>query len=95
MNEKFEFPGSEEVSIQDLPSDLGLIARVIGVDAALKLAKAYPGCKFYIGGIATIQRQNRDRNIRKDFDGGMKVKPLAIKYQLSERQVENILGATA
>ena len=78
--------------IEQLPGDIRKIAEVVGVEPALKLAKAFRGTYLYIHNLDDILREIRNKEIRKSYNKGRKVRDLAIKHRLTERQILNILG---
>jgi len=85
---------AEEV-MEMLPGDLRRIAEVAGLEAAVKIAKAFRGCVLYVPGIDEVTRKARDEMIRKDYDGGKDVRLLARRYGLSERSVRLALKRPA
>ncbi len=78
--------------LDQLPGDLRKIAEVVGVDAAVKIAKAFAGTYLYIHKIDAFLREMRDHDIRMEYAQGKKPRELAIKNRLTERQIWNILG---
>lgn len=83
--------GNEKEFMKRLPCDIRRIAEVIGVELALKLAKEFRGTYLYMGNIDSLERGLRDLRVRKDSNGGVSIRNLAMKYRLSERQIKNIL----
>ncbi|MDP3012686.1 MAG: Mor transcription activator family protein [Candidatus Subteraquimicrobiales bacterium] len=82
-----------EKFIDQLPGDLRRIAEVIGVKPTLDLAKAFRGTYLYVHNLDDILREIRNEEIREEYTAGKtKVNTLAIKHQLTERQIWNILG---
>jgi Mor family transcriptional regulator len=86
---------SDEKLIEFLPGDLRRIAEVAGVEAALKIARAFRGTYLYVPGLDDLMKQIRDEQIRKEYDEGKPVKRLAIKYRLTERQIRRVLNSRA
>ena len=78
--------------IEQLPGDIRRIAEVIGVEAALKIAKAFRGTRLYIHTTDEFLREIRDKKIREEYSNRSKVRELAIRYELTERQIWNVLG---
>lgn len=78
--------------IEQLPGDIRRIAEVIGVEAALALAKEFRGTYLYIHNLDDLFREIRNKDIRKAYTSGKPVRSLAIKHRLTERQIWNILG---
>jgi Mor family transcriptional regulator len=81
----------EEGLLEFLPGDLRRIAEVAGLEAALKIARAFRGTCIYVSGLDEIRKQIRDERIRQDYDAGRPVKMISIKYGLTERGVWKIL----
>ncbi|MGA8147805.1 MAG: Mor transcription activator family protein [Gallionellaceae bacterium] len=70
------------------------MAQCIGVEALTKLAKTTGGGRWlYIPRCARGLREARNREIVQLYTDGMKVDDLALKFGLSDRQIENILGS--
>ncbi|MGD9950516.1 MAG: Mor transcription activator family protein [Desulfobulbus sp.] len=79
--------------IDELPGILKEIARVIGVDNAVKLAREFSGGHLYIPSIARLEKKERDQQMRAEYDqGSVTVAKLARKYRVSERTAWTILG---
>lgn len=84
---------AESELIARLPGDLRRIAEVAGLDAALKIANELGGVPLYIAKLDDLYREVRDAKIRAEYDGSGKTgKDLALKYNLTERQIWTILG---
>lgn len=87
--------------INELPGDLRLIAEVIGVEATMKLAKAFGGTPLYIVKIDAFSRRVRDKAFREEFDrrtaqgetATTVVRDIARRRDLCERQLWNIVNA--
>jgi Mor family transcriptional regulator len=81
--------------IDELPGILKDIARVIGVDNAIKLSREFSGGHLYIPSIARLEMKERDQQMRAEYDqGSITVAKLARKYRVSERTAWSILGRT-
>ncbi|MFH2064968.1 MAG: Mor transcription activator family protein [Pseudomonadota bacterium] len=80
-----------DIKIDDLPDDLADIARIIGLDAVLKLVDARGGESIYIHKADRVAREARDRKICKEFDG-RNYSDLAQTYKLSTSQIRVILN---
>lgn len=87
---------NENDLIEQLPGlDLPRVARVIGLEATILLARAFRGTYLYMHELDGFDREIRDRCIREEYDKEQttkKVSKLAIKNNLTERQIYNILG---
>jgi Mor family transcriptional regulator len=82
---------SNSVGITALMGDLRRIAESIGVEAALRLSRDFGGTALFIPKLRRLHLEERDRQIRKDYDAGIKPRRLSMKYNLSERQIWSIL----
>lgn len=82
----------EEELIETLPGDLRRIARVAGLEAALKISRAFRGRYLYVQGLDELQRQARDDRIRADYDSGVPVRKISSKFGLTTRAVRKILS---
>lgn len=84
---------SDENIIEMLPGDLRRIAKVAGLEAAVRIARSFRGTFLYVPGLDDMMRRARDEIIRKEFDGGINIKALARRYGLTERRVRMILNS--
>jgi Mor family transcriptional regulator len=81
-----------DISVDDLPESYQAVAEIVGIDATLKLAHHLGGAGFYFRKIDAMLRYKRDEKIRAAFTGANQ-KELAREYDLTERQIRNILQA--
>jgi Mor family transcriptional regulator len=81
---------SETISLESLPEDLQMIAEALNIEAAMKMAKCFGGMRIYIPKIEGLLRNDRDEQVRKEFNGGNHRK-LAQKYKLSESRIRTIV----
>ena len=81
----------DNVTLDILPSEQKDIARLIGLDAYLQLVRQYGGSQLYIAKADKIEAAIRDEKIREEFTGG-NIHFLAIKYNLSERSIREIVS---
>jgi Mor family transcriptional regulator len=86
-----EADAAERELVESLPGDLGRIAEVAGLEAALRIARAFRGTYIYVPGLDAYQKQIRDTKIRRDYDGGISVRVIAEKYGIAERTVWRVL----
>ena len=98
-NRRLEIADEFLPTIEELPGDLGHLARVIeglvpgkGVRIVLALADEYRGTTVYFHNIDWLKRRQRDIGIIARYDGGERVADIARDVSLSERQVWKILG---
>jgi len=80
----------KEISIEDLPPSYQEVARIVGVENAVKLSEQLGGLGFYFPKIDSLIQKKRDEKIRKEFSG-CNHQELARKYGLSEIWIRNIV----
>jgi Mor family transcriptional regulator len=82
----------DEGLLKALPGSLRSIAEVAGLEATLKIAYAFRCTILYIPALDELTRQFRDETMRCDYDKGVPVRSLAIRFGISERRVRKILN---
>lgn len=87
MNE----PDKYQILISDLPGEIQVIAKLIGLNPTLKLAARYSGEALYIPKYDAITRAVRDRAIKVEFTG-TNHKELARKFNLTSRIIRKIIN---
>ncbi len=99
MSKVVQIPEEYWPKIDELPGDLAFIAKGLeeylpghGVQTTLILAQVFKGQPLYIRGIEELLLKIRNDAIRKEYDGGARVKEIAFKFDLSVRWVEDILA---
>jgi len=80
----------KDVKPDDLPDPYYQIAKEIGVEPTLKIAKLFGGAKIYLPKHDTALQTVRDRQIRKEYNG-YNCRELAKKYNLTENWVRSIV----
>jgi Mor family transcriptional regulator len=80
---------TNEIKLEDFKEHQAL-AKAIGVEAFIRLAMAAGGTVFYIPKADSLLQPARDRKIIKEFNG-YNYKELAIKYNLSETWVRQVI----
>lgn len=80
-------------TITELPGDVGRIAEVVGIDAAIAIARHFAGNFLYISGLKILDRAARDDAIRQAYDAGVSVAALSRKHELTARRVRDILNS--
>ncbi len=78
------------ITIDDLPESYQEIARIIGVESAVKLSEALGGLAYYFPQLEGILRKKRDECIKREFTGDNH-RELAKKYDLTERWIREIV----
>ena len=78
----------QEKFLDALPGDLRRIAKVAGLEAAVKIARAFRGTTLYV---PDLVKQFRDEAIRRAYDRGESFRSLALKHRITERSVWNVL----
>jgi Mor family transcriptional regulator len=82
-----------EVKIDQLPGLYKDIASEIGVQNAIKLSNILKGTNFYLPKLDALIAKIRNRRIREEFNGDNH-RELALKYDLTERWIYEILNKT-
>lgn len=80
----------ESLTLEDLQDNHREIAEVIGVEAMIKLSKAYGGNNIYIPQSKELVKNKIYANIYEEFDGS-NLKELTVKYNVSKSTVYNIV----
>ncbi|MEA5113037.1 MAG: Mor transcription activator family protein [Geobacteraceae bacterium] len=80
----------EYLKIEELPEQYQDIIRVIGLDATLKLAQAFPGVPLYFKQVSRLLLPAKKAFIRANFDGGNH-RRLALDTELPLATVYEIL----
>lgn len=83
---------SKNLKPEELPEPYKEMAKNIGIENTLKLVDLYQGAAIYFPKIEKVLIKIRDKNIRKEFNGG-NYKELAIKYGLTERWIREIVSS--
>ncbi len=78
------------VKEKDLPEIYQEIARIVGVDNAVRLSEYLGGMHLYFPKIEKLLRDKRDAAIREEFTG-FNHRALAHKYGLSEKWIRAIV----
>jgi Mor family transcriptional regulator len=78
------------VAIEHLPKDYQAVARAIGIENAITLAKHVGGTSIYIPRIHSVLRSVIYRAVRKEFNG-TNYNALAQKYGYTERWIRKIV----
>lgn len=79
-----------ELDIKELPEPYATIAQKIGIENAFKLAQMYQGMALYLPKLDDTMARIRDKKIKAQFNG-YNYKQLAIKYNLTERWIREIV----
>lgn len=78
------------IQFEDLHPTYQLVARVIGVDNAIKLGKELGGEQFYLPKLDACLAGVRERKIIEEFKGG-NYRELAVKHGVTSRWVRDII----
>lgn len=100
MSDKYRDPQIDELPddalplCEELPGDLPLLAELVGVRDALKVAELIGGTMLRLPSIKPFKMKWRNRWMRQKYDmGEITVAELARLTGLGERQTYNILGS--
>lgn len=80
-----------DIEITDLHGEQRELAEIVGLEMYLKLVKLVGGSNIYIAKEDKILAIQRDKQIKSEFDG-QNFRALAIKYNLTERRIRDIIG---
>lgn len=79
----------EKITIKEIPQNNQDLAQLIGIENFKKLVKYMGGSSIYIPKEQTLTLSLRNKNIKKEFNGDIKI--LSRKYQITQSQIRNIL----
>lgn len=80
-----------DLTIEDLPEGYQAVARIVGIQNAIRLSDELGGLNYYFPKAEKMLRAKRNELIRKEFTGANH-KELAQKYRLSEVQIREIVA---
>lgn len=80
-----------EMMFEDLPPYCVNAAKIIGLEAFVRLSAELGGTSFYVPKFENVVARARDRLIIKQFTGS-NYKELALRYNLSEIWIRNIIA---
>lgn len=80
-----------KLKLDDLSGDQQMLAEIIGIDKYLEVTKVFGGLTIYICKPGSAYKLTRNELIRKEFDG-WNFRELALKYDLSERTIREIVA---
>jgi len=83
---------ANEINPDDLPEPYRTIAYKASIQSAIELAEMYQGTHIYLPKLDGTIKTLRDRKIKKEFTG-YNYKELALKYNLSEIWIRQIIEA--
>ncbi len=82
----------DKITMEDLKEEQKDLAELIGIENYIKMVKYFGGSSVYIHKADTIIKHLRDEHIVKEFTGE-NYKQLALKYNLTERTVREIISS--
>lgn len=80
----------KQTDIADVPETYRPIANIIGINNLVKICQYCNGDELYFPMADTILRNARNRNIKISYTGS-NTKELALKYNLTKKQIMNIV----
>ncbi len=83
---------SNKIIIDDFAENYRDVVEIIGIDKAIELSKKIGGTIQYIPKVDALYRKDRNSKIRKEHTG-FNTAELAIKHNLTEVQIRNIVSA--
>lgn len=79
-----------DTSIDDVSDSYKPVVDIVGIDKFIELANYARGDELYFPKLETIIAPARNRRIKSEFNG-YNIKQLADKYNLTTKQISNIL----
>lgn len=79
-----------ETKLEDISETYRPVVEIIGIRKFVELSEHAKGDEIYIPKAENIVAPARNRRIRKEYDG-YNIKDLADKYDLTTKQIANIL----
>lgn len=79
-----------ETTIEDIAETYRPVAEIIGVEAFARLGEYARGDELYFPKVESIVTPARNRRIKQEYNG-YNLKELAEKYNLTTKQISNIL----
>lgn len=80
-----------EIKSKDVPEKYQQLVAAIGFENFLQLSCSFGGTEVYIPKSDMLVKAIRNDRIKQEFNGG-NYKELALKYNLSESQIRNIIN---
>ena len=90
MNRAWLSEVAEQIKLDSLPEFYQDLAEIIGLENTLKAAQKLGGLVYYFPKLDKILLEKRDALIKNEFNG-INYRDLARKYELSERQIREII----
>lgn len=81
----------DEITVDEVPEKYKLLVEVIGFDNFIKLSMKFGGTEIYVPKSDMLVKAIRNEKIKQEFSGG-NYRELALKYNLSESQIRNIIN---
>lgn len=81
----------DQITLNDLKGDQREIAEIIGIENYKKMVLYFGGDSIYIQKKDTVVKEIREQHIAREFTG-FNYRELAIKYNLSERTIREIIS---
>lgn len=84
--------GGRKVYVPEHPTDDCLLAQVVGLDAARRIAEIWARDQLAVPFCTALLRMRRDAEICDRYEAGESGQRLAAEYRISERHVYTILA---
>lgn len=82
----------DEITKEMIPETYYTIADAIGIKNLIILSQTFGGSMLYIPKYDSLTKSIRDAKIKKEFNGA-NYRDLALKYNLSESTIRNIINS--
>jgi Mor transcription activator family len=85
--------GGTRVCVPKVFKALHPLTELLGIEQARRLSEQLGGMNLSIPSLRKQRLQERNVEIRREYDGGTTVRELVRKYELTDRQIYTILGS--
>lgn len=79
------------VDARHLRGEMLDLARLVGVEAALKIGQEFGGVSFYVPSMSCIPRARRNERIRREYAKGRRIRDISKTFGLTERTIFNVI----
>jgi len=80
-----------EDAARHLSGEMAELARLVGLEAALKIGREFGGVTLYVPVMSGIPRAERNERIRREYARGRRVRDISKCFGLTERTIFNII----
>lgn len=80
-----------EHAARHLSGEMAELARLVGLEAALKIGREFGGVCLYVPVMSGIPRAERNERIRREYARGRRIRDISKCFGLTERTIFNII----